>query len=140
MASGCARPIQDSERPYLEALGRRVKDLRESVMLTQEQLADGAGISQGFLSQIETGKRRTRRSTLDRIVYAIESGYTELGESFASTAGPALAAESPYGTRLARKQEPVRRVFDPYAELFLPFQRANEEVEGHPMAISSFLL
>jgi DNA-binding XRE family transcriptional regulator len=39
-------------------LGKRIRDLRQQQELTQEDLAQKAQISRGYLAQIETGQRR----------------------------------------------------------------------------------
>jgi hypothetical protein len=57
------------------------------------------------IQRIEAGARRTRRSTLDRIAEAL--GDPQLAGVLAELAGPALAPESPYAERIARRR--VRR-------------------------------
>jgi len=45
-------------------LGQRIRELRKSLSLTQEQLAERAGISVSFLSMIERGDRVPHLETL----------------------------------------------------------------------------
>ncbi len=45
-------------------LGQRIRELRKSLSLTQEQLAEKAGISVSFLSMIERGDRVPHLETL----------------------------------------------------------------------------
>lgn len=47
--------------------GTRIKEIREKRNLTQEQLAKNAGISKGFLSDVENGKRHIGSQGLLRI-------------------------------------------------------------------------
>ena len=62
------RPITDEERLLLQALGSRLRELRRALPATQGQVAAGAVLSADHLSMLELGKRRTRRSTLERLV------------------------------------------------------------------------
>jgi transcriptional regulator with XRE-family HTH domain len=45
----------DRERDYLTALGQRVRLLLVEQYLTQQQLADAAGMSRSFVSVVEHG-------------------------------------------------------------------------------------
>ena len=51
---------------------RLLKALREWKGMTQSSLAKSSGISQGFLSDIESGKRVASRNNLVRIANALE--------------------------------------------------------------------
>jgi transcriptional regulator with XRE-family HTH domain len=44
--------------------GDRIREIREARKLTQDQLAAKAGISKGFLSDVETGKRNISSANL----------------------------------------------------------------------------
>jgi transcriptional regulator with XRE-family HTH domain len=48
-------------------LGARIKLLRENSGLTQEELSETAGISQNFMSQLETGRRSPSLPTINKI-------------------------------------------------------------------------
>jgi len=50
-----------------QALGKRVAELRDERGLTQKQLADRAGLSVTFLSEVENGKRNLSTGKLLRI-------------------------------------------------------------------------
>lgn len=52
-------------------LGENLKRLRRSRDLTVERLAAAAGLSKGYLSMIETGKRTPHWSVIMRIVHAL---------------------------------------------------------------------
>jgi len=43
---------------YLKEIGLRLKEVRKSLNLTQEKLKEETGLSIGFISGIETGKKR----------------------------------------------------------------------------------
>ena len=52
MAKGSAKlPPAEHDAP----LGKRLRDRRQQLGLTLKQVADGAGLSVGFISQIERG-------------------------------------------------------------------------------------
>lgn len=54
-----------------------VRDRREALGLTQEELADRAGLRQGHLSQIERGTRRPTLQTLGKLRDALELSPTD---------------------------------------------------------------
>ena len=53
-------------------MGRRIKELRESKDLTQEQLAEKIGIGQRNLSKIECGNNFVTSETLSKIISALQ--------------------------------------------------------------------
>ena len=105
------RPIESSEVPNLERLGRLLKRLRQAAGMTQRDLARNAELSAWMVSQIELGTRRTRQSTLRRIARAIVgadpnvSTEDELTEELTGAAGEALAPESSYRDRVDRRRK-----------------------------------
>lgn len=106
------RPIRAFERPHLARLGRYLSGLRRTAGLTQDELALAAGLTRVHVSRIETGARRTRRSTLHRIACVLVVDNPELGpvdvllEDMVALAGPALAEESAYRERVGRRRGP----------------------------------
>lgn len=55
----------------MSAVGTRVREKRKSLGLTQEKLASAAGISKGFLSDIETGERNLSAESLLKLSGAL---------------------------------------------------------------------
>lgn len=55
----------------MPSVGDRIREIRETKKLTQDHLADKAGISKGFLSEIENGKRNVSSEYLLRIANAL---------------------------------------------------------------------
>ena len=51
--------------------GRRVKELRKELKITQQQLADMTGIKREYISLIEQGRTDMQLSTLIRIANAL---------------------------------------------------------------------
>ena len=54
------------------ALGKRVRSQRKLLGMTQEELAEHAGISSSFMGHIERGTRKMSIDTLVRIADALE--------------------------------------------------------------------
>lgn len=61
-----------------EELGKKIKRIRQNKMITQENLAEKAEISQRTLSGIETGENFVTAETLDKIVNVLDITYEEL--------------------------------------------------------------
>jgi hypothetical protein len=103
------RPLAEEERPYLRSLGEQLKDLHQSSGRTWFELANASLISKAHLENVAYGRKRTRRSTLARIVDALVEANPQLGPAqellnrLCSIAGPALAPESDYQARVERK-------------------------------------
>lgn len=104
------RPLRAYERVHLQRLGRLIANTRRAVGITQDELALAAGLSRVQVARIETGTRRTRRSTLTRIAAALAFEAPTLGaverlvDDFVEEVGPALAEESAYAERVGRRR------------------------------------
>ncbi len=72
-ASGAAAPGAGSERPPLtvQAVGTEIKRLRKLRGRTLEQLASGARVSAGLLSQVERGQGNPSFNTLVQVAHAL---------------------------------------------------------------------
>lgn len=105
--SGGRCPITEEERPYAEALGRMLRSLRDEAAMTQSQLGALATLQSSSVSAIERGRRRTRRSTLERLVAVLlpEQRREAIIDELVEVAGPALAPESDWAERVARRRE-----------------------------------
>ncbi len=55
----------------MSSVGERIRSRRQKIGWTQEQLADKAGISKGFLSDLETGTRNVSAEYLLKIAQAL---------------------------------------------------------------------
>lgn len=72
----------------VKEVGKRIRQLRTSRFgprITQEELADKAGISVSFLSMIERGERSPHLETLSRLAKALQ---VPVGELFAFDSDP----------------------------------------------------
>lgn len=55
-----------------ESLGQRVRRRRKELGMSQVELSTSAGINQGFLSEIERGRRRPSKNTLNALAVALD--------------------------------------------------------------------
>ena len=62
------------------ALGRALRELRLRADLTQKELGARAGANDTYLSQIETGQRDIRWSTITRLLHALGATIAELAD------------------------------------------------------------
>ena len=109
--ASCRRPIRAEEVPALEALGSEIRRLRrDEARLSRKELGSLVQLSEGHITRIELGLRRTRESTLRRIVAGLTLLRPELGapeevlENLLVLAGPVLASESLYCDRVERRR------------------------------------
>ncbi len=72
-APASVAPAAGSERPPLtvQAVGKEIKRLRKLRGRTLEQLASGAGVSAGLLSQVERGQGNPSFNTLVQVAHAL---------------------------------------------------------------------
>jgi len=62
----------------VERVAMRVKEWRERRGLTQEQLANKARISRGYLARLETARQDPKLSTLEKIANALRVDLAKL--------------------------------------------------------------
>ncbi len=60
-----------------EKVGKRIKDIRHKLGITQEELADKAEIHRTYIASLEVGKRNISIVTLEKIVIALEVSMSE---------------------------------------------------------------
>lgn len=97
-------------RGSLQALAKRVRLLRESLQLTQEELAKRCGISVSFASLLERGARSPSYETLVDVAAALEVPLAELFRD-----APLSEPDDPTHARLlefARKAQLTRQQVD----------------------------
>lgn len=69
--------IMDKE-PILLAFGRRVQGLRKEHNLSQEQLADLAGVHRTYIGMIERAEKNITLCNIERIAKALEVNIKDL--------------------------------------------------------------
>lgn len=60
-----------------EKIGLRIKELRNSLGLSQEKLALKAEIDRTYLAGVEQGKRNPSIKSLEKIIEALEVNFSE---------------------------------------------------------------
>jgi len=53
-------------------LGQKIREERKKLSLTQEELAEKAGITANFLGHIERGTKKARLDTIEKLASALE--------------------------------------------------------------------
>jgi len=114
--SGSRRPIEPVEVPHFQRLGETLRRERERVGLSIAECARRACISGPYLSRLERGHRRTRRTTIERIATAFwmadlyGTQRPVILAKLLEAAGIALAPESCFQERVEqRRGRRVRR-------------------------------
>lgn len=66
------------KEPILLAFGHRVQDLRKERNLSQEQLADLAGVHRTYIGMIERAEKNITLCNIERIVKALNMNIKDL--------------------------------------------------------------
>jgi transcriptional regulator with XRE-family HTH domain len=61
-----------------QKLGKRLKQLRTSSRLTQEKLSIATGLSQTYISGLESGTRNPSIKTLDKLAKALDVSISDI--------------------------------------------------------------
>lgn len=68
----------DTDREHLRQIGDNIRAARKRMEYTQEQLADIAGFSRSYYTEIETGKRNISILNLLKIMRALKAEANEI--------------------------------------------------------------
>ncbi len=60
-----------------QILGKRVKELRDNLKLSQEALADKAELDRTFINHVENGRRNISIDNIQKIVHALDVSISE---------------------------------------------------------------
>ncbi len=60
-----------------EKVGRRIKELRNKLGISQEELGFRSGVHRTYIASLEVGKRNVSISTLEKIVIALNVSLSE---------------------------------------------------------------
>lgn len=122
---------KDSESSVVPDIGEFIKEQRERANLSLRRLADRAGISNPYLSQIERGIRRPSAEILKRLSRALEisaeSLYTRAGLIDEGPETPTVVEAVESDRRLTPRQKQV--VLDLYRALIEAGAVTEEEEE-----------
>ncbi len=58
-------------------IGKRIKDLRNKLGISQEELGFRSGVHRTYIASLEVGKRNISVATLEKIVNALEVSFSE---------------------------------------------------------------
>jgi transcriptional regulator with XRE-family HTH domain len=115
------------------SLGDYLREQRVSAQLSLRQLADQAGVSNPYLSQIERGLRKPSAEVLQQIAKAlrisaeqvyVRAGILDPGEERGSSVEAAVMAD----TRLTERQK--RSLLDVYASFLALNNRVSDDAES----------
>lgn len=60
-----------------EKVGKRIKELRNMLGISQEELGFRSGVHRTYIASLEVGKRNVSIVTLEKIVNALEISFSE---------------------------------------------------------------
>ena len=60
-----------------EKVGKRIKELRNKLGISQEELGFRSGVHRTYIASLEVGKRNVSISTLEKIVLALNVSLSE---------------------------------------------------------------
>ncbi len=60
-----------------EKVGKRIKELRNKLGISQEELGFRSGVHRTYIASLEVGKRNVSISTLEKIVIALNVSLSE---------------------------------------------------------------
>ena len=81
-----------TDNEFLREVGRRVRQHRHYRELTQQQLADSAGLSRSFVSLLETGGHGIQVLSLRRVAASLDLRFSALVDDPADAGTPLLLA------------------------------------------------
>jgi transcriptional regulator with XRE-family HTH domain len=64
-----------------QKIGKRIKEFRTDLKLTQEALAFKAQIDKTYINEVENGKRNVSVINLEKIILALETDFTNFFNS-----------------------------------------------------------
>jgi transcriptional regulator with XRE-family HTH domain len=126
--------------------GRRISEHRELLGLSLRGLATRAGVSSGFLSQLENGHARASIGSLRKLAVALGVSVADLLETTrVHSRGVVRAAERPHyevgegSTKYVVTQTPLRNL-EIYTGVFEPGGSTGDEQYSHGKAQEVFLV
>lgn len=113
----------------MKDVGKRIRDKRKSLGLTQDRLCDLTGISKSFLSEVETGKRNLSSAHLLEIAKAlgVSCDYLLIGGDLpAGLAIPSSLTQFAANSGLSFKQVEALLGMHRQVLVFDPLNKASE--------------
>jgi transcriptional regulator with XRE-family HTH domain len=133
IAADTESPTADREPTAASLIGERIRAIRHARSLTLVEVAARSGLSQPFLSQVETGRARPSFASVDRIARALGTTQIELFAALADIPATGvhseqtddqqnLGAVGPFAEGSVRVLSPTARSFSP-----VEFTASNSE-------------
>ncbi len=108
-------------------VGENLKKVRVGMKLTQEEVALRSGLSQGYINQLESGKRRFTQKSLEQIARALN---VPIVDFFKKGEGRAAAVcEEPSKYKHARRKSPSKK------EIFALLNELPDQLREHYLAL-----
>lgn len=85
-------------------VGENLKKIRMDMGLTQEEVALRSGLSQGYINQLESGRRMFTQKSLEQIADALDISITDFFREEETTAGV-----REYNTEYNRSKPPTKK-------------------------------
>ncbi len=60
-----------------QKVGKRIKNLRNKLGISQEELGFRSGVHRTYIASLEVGKRNISIATLEKIIIALEISFSE---------------------------------------------------------------
>jgi transcriptional regulator with XRE-family HTH domain len=72
------QPLEEAKMPVVVYIGEKLREVRTRRLLTQDELADKAGVSQSTIANIERDNAEPRFRTIRKLAKALEIDPTVL--------------------------------------------------------------
>lgn len=96
-------PSEDAKNA-MATIGERIKEVRESLRMTQDELAEKTGLSKGFISDLENNKRGISSENLLRIANALGATLDYLARGATTTIERVKPIQIPHELSIAAEQ------------------------------------
>ncbi|MBI2059239.1 MAG: helix-turn-helix transcriptional regulator [Nitrospirae bacterium] len=101
--------VESRDRDFVRRFGRNLRRVRLELDLSQEEIAERAGITNKYLSEIENGKRSVRLAVAHRLSHALGKTLDELSASEAAGKPSKSYQIEPRLTDLLRRLETAEK-------------------------------
>ncbi len=93
-------------------LGRRIRAERTAKKMTQEELAERAGLHPTYIGQVERGEKSLTVASLEKIVVGLEISFSDLFENIRPPTKPAGYAMQCYDKISAYPNETQKQFYE----------------------------
>jgi len=100
-------------------VGRRIKEIRAKLGITQEKLAELTGLSVAFIGQIERGQNRASLATIQKVADSMQIKVSELFKDVPLSGKTKYALSDKIALLLNNSSTKTKRDLDRIIRLFL---------------------